>query len=133
MIPRDFIQTLLGRVDIVDTIERYVLLAGDLPGLKFTTSLKASPKNPNAATHAEYLYYGVLPDDYKAQVHGYLIISGRAWWDFLSYCPGLQPFIIRVTPDEYTKQLRVNMELFWTDYEAVLRKINPDYKREVAA
>ena len=26
MIPRDFIQTLLGRVDIVDTIERYVPL-----------------------------------------------------------------------------------------------------------
>src|SRR5487761_2510793 len=26
MIPRDFIQTLLGRVDIVDTVERYVPL-----------------------------------------------------------------------------------------------------------
>ena len=27
-----------------------MLLAGDLPGLKFATSLKASEKNPNAAT-----------------------------------------------------------------------------------
>jgi hemolysin activation/secretion protein len=34
----------------VRTIERYVLLAGDLPGLKFSTTLKASEKNPNAAT-----------------------------------------------------------------------------------
>jgi hemolysin activation/secretion protein len=34
----------------VRTIERYLLLAGDLPGLKFSTSLKASEKNPNAAT-----------------------------------------------------------------------------------
>jgi hemolysin activation/secretion protein len=34
----------------VRTIERYMLLAGDLPGLKFSTSLKASEKNPNAAT-----------------------------------------------------------------------------------
>jgi len=34
----------------VRTIERYLLLAGDLPGLKFFTSLKASEKNPNAAT-----------------------------------------------------------------------------------
>ena len=34
----------------VRTIERYLLLAGDLPGLKFATSLKASEKNPNAAT-----------------------------------------------------------------------------------
>src|ERR1700674_2658611 len=31
-------------------LERYMLLAGDLPGLKFSTSLKASEKNPNAAT-----------------------------------------------------------------------------------
>lgn len=34
----------------VRTIERYLLLAGDLPGLKFTSSLKASENNPNAAT-----------------------------------------------------------------------------------
>ena len=34
----------------VRTIERYLLLAGDLPGLKFSSSLKASEKNPNAAT-----------------------------------------------------------------------------------
>jgi hemolysin activation/secretion protein len=34
----------------VRTIERYLLLAGDLPGLKFSTSLKASETNPNAAT-----------------------------------------------------------------------------------
>jgi hemolysin activation/secretion protein len=34
----------------VRTMERYLLLAGELPGLKFSTSLKASEKNPNAAT-----------------------------------------------------------------------------------
>ena len=34
----------------VRTIERYMLLASDLPGLQFKTSLKASEKNPNAAT-----------------------------------------------------------------------------------
>jgi len=34
----------------VRTIERYLLLAGDLPGLRFSTSLKASEKNPHAAT-----------------------------------------------------------------------------------
>jgi hemolysin activation/secretion protein len=33
----------------VRTIERYMLLAGDLPGLKFSASLKASPKNPGAS------------------------------------------------------------------------------------
>jgi hemolysin activation/secretion protein len=34
----------------VKTLERYLLLASDLPGLKFKNSLKASPKNPGAAT-----------------------------------------------------------------------------------
>ena len=34
----------------VKTLERYLLLASDLPGLRFKNSLKASPKNPGAAT-----------------------------------------------------------------------------------
>jgi hemolysin activation/secretion protein len=34
----------------VRTIERDMLLAGDLPGWKFSTTLKASENNPNAAT-----------------------------------------------------------------------------------
>lgn len=34
----------------VRTIERYILLAGDLPGLKFATSLKASDTNKAAST-----------------------------------------------------------------------------------
>src|SRR3954464_15788740 len=34
----------------IRTIERYLLLAGDLPGLKFKNSLKPSPTRPGAAT-----------------------------------------------------------------------------------
>ena len=34
----------------IRTLERYLLLANDLPGLKFTTSLKPSKTNPNAST-----------------------------------------------------------------------------------
>lgn len=34
----------------VRTLERYLLLAGDLPGLKFTNSLRASETHPGAAT-----------------------------------------------------------------------------------
>ncbi len=34
----------------VRTLERYLLLAGELPGLKFVTTLKASPSNPRAST-----------------------------------------------------------------------------------
>ena len=34
----------------IRTLERYLLLANDLPGLKFTTTLKASPTSPGAST-----------------------------------------------------------------------------------
>jgi len=34
----------------IRTLERYLLLANDLPGLKFATSLKPSSNNPNAST-----------------------------------------------------------------------------------
>jgi hemolysin activation/secretion protein len=34
----------------IKTLERYLLLASDLPGLRFTNSLKASSNNPGAAT-----------------------------------------------------------------------------------
>ena len=34
----------------IRTLERYLLLANDLPGLKFSSSLKPSPNNPNAST-----------------------------------------------------------------------------------
>jgi hemolysin activation/secretion protein len=34
----------------IRTLERYLLLANDLPGLKFATTLKPSPTNPNAST-----------------------------------------------------------------------------------
>jgi hemolysin activation/secretion protein len=33
----------------IRSMERYLLLAGDLPGLKFSTSLKPDPKNPGAS------------------------------------------------------------------------------------
>ena len=56
-------------------------------------------KCPREDTHLLYLARGVLPTDYKAQVQGQLWVTGRAWADFMSYCPELPPFLIRVEPD----------------------------------
>lgn len=41
-----------------------------------------------------------LPAEHKAQVQGQLLVSGRAWCDFVSYWPGLPPFIVREFRDE---------------------------------
>jgi hypothetical protein len=80
-------------------------------------------KSPLAKTHVRYLMDGELPSEYRCQVHGELLVTGRAWADFVSYCPPLPPFIVRVVPDDFTKALADCLEKFWTKYEATLKKI----------
>ena len=57
-------------------------------------------KCPSPATHVEYLRDGNLPSKYIQQVQGCLWISGRDWWDFMSYHPKMEPLIVRVFRDE---------------------------------
>ena len=49
-------------------------------------------KCPEPQTHVKYLLNGVLPDDYAAQVHGALFVTGRPWWRFISYRRGFPLF-----------------------------------------
>ncbi len=78
-------------------------------------------KCPTGKVHVGYLRGGVLPSEYRPQVHGELLITCAPWVDFMSYCPGLPPFVTRVTPDDFTIALRDAMELFWSKYQAALR------------
>jgi YqaJ-like viral recombinase domain len=80
-------------------------------------------KCPQPDTHTAYLLEGGLPSDYRGQCHGQLIVTGRAWVDFLSYAPGLPPLLLRIEPDEYTDQLRKALEIFWERYQSALAKI----------
>ena len=57
-------------------------------------------KNPKASTHVGYLLKPGVPSEYKAQVQGQLLVTGRAWCDFVSYYPGMDPMTIRVARDE---------------------------------
>jgi hypothetical protein len=56
-------------------------------------------KCPAVATHVGYIMDGTCPAKYHHQVQGCLFVTGRAWWDFMSYYPGLPPFIVRCWPD----------------------------------
>ena len=58
-------------------------------------------KCPAPATHIVWLSAGadVLPGEHRMQVQGQLWVTGRAWCDFMSYCPGLPPLLVRVEPD----------------------------------
>jgi hypothetical protein len=81
-------------------------------------------KVPLAKTHVKYLLgEKKVPDEYMAQVHGGLIVTGFNAWTFLSYCPNLPPFMVSVQPDEYTERLRACLEIFDGMYNDALKKL----------
>jgi hypothetical protein len=68
-------------------------------------------KCPLAKTHINYIEAGKLPNEYKHQVQGSMFVTNLKTWDFMSYYPGMKPFIIEVEKnqemhDEYTERLR---------------------------
>lgn len=73
-------------------------------------------KNPAPRTHVRYRLRGGLPPEYRCQVHGALVVTGRRWADFVSYCPGFPPLLVRVEPDEFTDLLRAELERFSRKY-----------------
>lgn len=42
---------------------------------------------------------GGVPDEYMLQIQTGLLVTGRKWLDFVSYCGGLPMVVIRVYPD----------------------------------
>lgn len=90
-------------------------------------------KNPKPSTHIRYLLDGGLPPEYRPQLHWCLIVTGRKWWDFLSYAPGLPHLLVRVEPNEYTETLRGYMEKFWTLYQGLLARIEAQREEEISA
>lgn len=67
-------------------------LIGDMGGLEI--------KCPLPHTHIETLRGGKMPSKHIPQVQGCMWITRREWWDFVSYHPDMQTFIIRVERDD---------------------------------
>lgn len=61
-------------------------------------------KCPQPAAHLDYLLDANAPAKYIAQIQGCLWITGRKWWDFVSFNPdfpeNLQLKVVRVMRDE---------------------------------
>ena len=82
-------------------------------------------KCPSPFTHAEYIEDGVLPDDYKTQAHGGMVVTGLDRWEFFSYFPGLQPLHITVVRDDFTAKLEAAIDRFVIEYGAYREKMTP--------
>jgi hypothetical protein len=67
---------------------------------------------------------GTMPPEHKAQVQGQLWISGRKWLDFMSYSPGLPPFITRIERDPvYMADMAKAIREFLTELDALEARI----------
>lgn len=94
-------------------------LVGDNGGLEI--------KCPLVHTHVEYLLKckDEMPVDYFQQVQGALLVTGREWWDFVSYFPGLQLLIIREEPEPvFQKLLKQELEAFCVELDDLVRKLS---------
>jgi len=90
-------------------------------------------KCPSPFTHAEYIEAGTLPDEYKAQVHGSMAVTGLNRWHFWSYYPGLAPFHLVVDRDDYTAKLEAALDRFVCEYAAYRTRMTPKLKMNVKA
>lgn len=91
-------------------------LIGDCGGIEI--------KCPSLAVHVKYALTPNVPTEYYAQVQGYLLVTGRDWWDFWSYYPGLDPVLVRAEPDpQYQAKLKDELYRFCDDLEKTIKKL----------
>ena len=57
-------------------------------------------KCPSDSVHVSYLRAGKVPAKYYQQVQGCMWITGREWWDFMSYHPEMPHLLVRAHRNE---------------------------------
>ena len=85
-------------------------------------------KCPNSETHLRTIYDQSIPSKYIPQVQMGMWVTGRAWWDFVSYDPRLPPelqlFVTRIKRDEeYIRNMEKEVNIFLHDVEETIQQI----------
>lgn len=79
-------------------------------------------KVPSLKVHMEYLMGAPFP--YVPQMQGLMYLTGRAWWDFLSFNPVLPKVCIRIPRDaEYAAKLDKALTRFLREMDDGKRKL----------
>ena len=84
-------------------------------------------KCPKPSTHIETVISDVIPAKHRPQMQGCMMVTGRKWWDFCSYCPDISGkyqyiFIKRMARDElYIKELQHEINLFLIDLKETVK------------
>jgi putative phage-type endonuclease len=85
-------------------------------------------KCTKTAIHIQYMFDGVVPAQYRAQMIFQLACSGRKWNDFVSYNPKMdeahQLFIVRMDRDEKAiNEMNMKVIAFLQDVMLMVEKI----------
>ena len=88
-------------------------------------------KCPKSTTQIERFLKGEFPKEYKAQVQGQLLATGRKWCDFVSFDPRINSdasyFCIRVERDEeYLAMLQDGIDLFIDELNEMIKLLKGD-------
>ena len=74
---------------------------------------------------AETIISGVVPEEYRIQIQTGLLVSGRKWCDFISYCGGMPMVTIRVEADADMQEAIIHAA---TVFEEALADQLADYR-----
>jgi len=81
-------------------------------------------KSPSLAVHVEYLLSNKIPSVYYQQVQGSMFVTGRKYWWFMSYYPGMKPLMIKAKPDEkFHAALEVELTKFVVELDEIVKKL----------
>ena len=86
-------------------------------------------KCPRAKGHIATILADEVPAYYMPQIQAALLVSGRKWWDYVSFCAGLPLYVKRVYPDpEWHDAIRAACQHF----ETTAARMVADYQGAVA-
>jgi hypothetical protein len=86
-------------------------------------------KCPRAKTHIDTILTDQVPPQYMAQIQTSLLVSGREWWDFVSFCAGLPMWTKRVYVDPQWQAVIVDAV---AAFEKAAEALVADYRAAVA-
>jgi putative phage-type endonuclease len=124
-----------NQVEEVGFIEHPILATGASPDGLIGEDGGVEYKCPNTATHIATLRTGKVPSIYMPQVMGGMWMTGRNWWDFVSFDPRLtenaKMIILHVKRDEeYITLLKEKVSQFLQEVDEEVQFVQ-NYGHEI--
>jgi len=81
-------------------------------------------KCPAPETLINYHAEGVVPNQYRPQIQGLLLITERSWCDFFVFHPELTPFLLRVLPDvKYQEKMAKGLLMLLEEIKEIEQRV----------